>query len=174
MWPHQHRFLLIYVQNVIWRINKIFKKLHVGLKIKYDLLKICPTKHSQVGTSSIRSFLQLPIWFHLGCNLCKHAGGHSVTIEACTSFTGVCVVWRSWSSMEPFAQWGIYMKSVITYIRRRIQEANISHDFWIEVTKMSYGVTMDHPLICWSSSNLANESIMSNKEEFICYFNTFK
>ena len=45
-------------------------------------------------------FSSVAVWHPLGCNLCKHAGGHSVTTEACTSthFTcrGLCgnEVWK--------------------------------------------------------------------------------
>ena len=34
----------------------------------------------KLGTSSIWGFLLLSVWY----SLCKHAGGHSVTAEACT------------------------------------------------------------------------------------------
>ena len=56
-------------------------------------------------TSFIRGFLQLPLWCPLGSNLCKHAGGHSVTTESCTSLAYVCVVCMSGSSLELSALW---------------------------------------------------------------------
>ena len=59
-----------------------------------------------------------------GSNLSKHAGGHSMTIEACTSFADghsvsteactslarVCVVWRSGSSLELSSLWNAHMR----------------------------------------------------------------
>ena len=39
----------------------------------------------KLWTSSIWCFLYLPVWWPLGGYLCKHAGDHSVTTEACSS-----------------------------------------------------------------------------------------
>ena len=43
-----------------------------------------------LGTYSIWGFLQLPVWCPLGSYLCKHAGDHSVTTEACSSSQLTC------------------------------------------------------------------------------------
>ena len=55
------------------------------------------------GTSFIRGFPWLPVWCTLGSNVCKHAGGHSVTTEACTSShltcLGLCGM-EVWNSLE--------------------------------------------------------------------------
>ena len=40
------------------------------------------------------------LWYFVGGNSCKHAGGHSVTTEAYISLARVCVLWRSGSSLE--------------------------------------------------------------------------
>ena len=45
-------------------------------------------------------FRQLPLWCPFRNNLCKHAGGHSVISEVCTSLAWICVLWRSGSSLE--------------------------------------------------------------------------
>ena len=50
----------------------------------------------KLWVSSIWGFLQLPLWRSPGNCLCKHAGDHSVTTEACshlTSVVWVCVLW---------------------------------------------------------------------------------
>ena len=39
----------------------------------------------KLGTSSIWGFLYMPVWWPLGRYLCKHAGDHSVTTDACNS-----------------------------------------------------------------------------------------
>ena len=39
----------------------------------------------KLGTSSVWGFLYSPVWWPLECYLCKHAGDHSVTTEACSS-----------------------------------------------------------------------------------------
>ena len=64
----------------------------------------------KLETWFIRGFLQLPLWCPHGSNLCKHAGGHSVTTKACTLLAWVCLVWRSGSSLELSAQ-RVYKKS---------------------------------------------------------------
>ena len=85
---YQHRFFIC-VKNIIWMTkNPNFQKIYLGLKSFF-----------------IPCFLQLPLWYPLGSNLCKHGDGYSVTIEACTSLAGVCVVWRSGSSLELAALW---------------------------------------------------------------------
>ena len=38
----------------------------------------------KLGTSSIWGFIYLPVWCPLGSYLCKYAGDHSVTNEACS------------------------------------------------------------------------------------------
>ena len=63
----------------------------VGLKFEW----VCRIKN-KLETS----FILLHLWYPLESNLCKHAGGHSVTIEAWTSLARVCVVWNSGSSLE--------------------------------------------------------------------------
>ena len=71
--------------------NKIFKRFHVGLKLEWGLW------------DKYWFYLRFPLvglWCPLGSNLCKRAGGHSMTTEACTSLAQVCVVWRSGSSLE--------------------------------------------------------------------------
>ena len=84
-------------------ISVYFGITYVGLNTKYFLsLPWAPVPTLiKLETSFIRGFLQLPLWCNLGSNLCKHAGGHSVTTEAHTSRAQVCVVWRSGSSLEP-------------------------------------------------------------------------
>ena len=66
----------------------------------------------KLWTSSIRGFLYLPLWWPLGSYLCKHAGDHSVTIEACSSphltCLGLCGM-VAWKLMEPFALWHCVM-----------------------------------------------------------------
>ena len=56
------------------------------------------------GKSFIRVFVLLPLWCPLGCILCKHAGGHSVTTSV-TSLARVYVVRRSGSLLELSALW---------------------------------------------------------------------
>ena len=69
-------FFFINIKNIIWRTQTKSSKIPC----------MCTTWMGFVGqlmnkleTSFIRCFLQLPLWCPLGSNLCKHAGGHSVT-----------------------------------------------------------------------------------------------
>ena len=62
----------------------------------------------KLETPFIWGFLELPLWCPLGSSLCKHASGHSVATEACTSLARLCVVWTSGSSMELSALCGIH------------------------------------------------------------------
>ena len=72
-------FLYIYVTNIIWRTQT---KIHVGFKTSMGFVGQI---FINLETSFIRAFLHLPLWCPLWGSLCKHAGGHSVTTEACTS-----------------------------------------------------------------------------------------
>ena len=77
--------------------------------------------------------IKLPFWYHFGNNLCEHAGGHWVTTEAFTSFSTVCVVWRSGSSLAlciyPHCIPYMYLWSVIILweVRKCMRAAMIWH-----------------------------------------------
>ena len=75
---------------------KIFKKISCWFKIWMGFVRPILIK---LWTSSIWGFLQLPLWRSPGNCLCKLAGDHSVTTEACshlTSLVWVCVLWLPW------------------------------------------------------------------------------
>ena len=69
------------VEKIIWRTNKIFKKIHVGLKLEWGLLDKYWLSWKRL---LFEFFFQLPLWCPFGSNLWKHACGHSVTTEACS------------------------------------------------------------------------------------------
>ena len=93
----QQRFFNSF-QKYHWKdTNKILKKNTCMCKIWMGFLGQI---FIELETSLVRGFLQLPLWWPLGNDLWKHAGGHSVTNEACTSLAWVCVIRRSGSSLE--------------------------------------------------------------------------
>ena len=90
--------------------SKIFENFHVGLKLEWGLRDKYPYSWKHL---LFEVFFSCPL-ISSGSNLSKHAGGHSVTTEACTSLADghsvateactslACVreVWRSGSSLE--------------------------------------------------------------------------
>ena len=81
--------------------------LGVTLKNQVDLNMngVGGTNIDKVGNFFHSRFSAVSLWCPLGSNLSKHADGHSVTTEACTSLTQVCVVWRSGSALKLSALW---------------------------------------------------------------------
>ena len=104
--PSTNTDFFVQVKNVIWRTQT---KSSNNSTLYKTLLGFVGQILIQMEIFFIWGFLQLPFRFPLGSNLCKYAGGHSVTTEACTSLAAVCVVWRPGSSVELSAIcWRIY------------------------------------------------------------------
>ena len=76
--------------NLWQKYHKIFKKNNA-----YNLNWVYRTNTDLVGNFFHSGFHSVALWYPLGSNLCKHAGGHSVATEACTSHT-LCgmAVWK--------------------------------------------------------------------------------
>ena len=101
--PSTNTDYLYWCKKYYLKKKKIFKKSY-GFKTWMGLVR---QMLINLETSFIWFFFffQLPLWCPLGSNFCKHAGGHPVTTEACTSLATVCVVCKSASSLELSALW---------------------------------------------------------------------
>ena len=86
----QHRFLLFMSKNHWKDTSNFFVKNPCRFKTWIGFIGQILIK---LEMSLIRGFLQLPLSYPLGSNLCKHAGGHSVTTESCTS---LAIVYRGY------------------------------------------------------------------------------
>ena len=86
----------IFVKSIIWITHTKSLKNSCWFEIWMGFVGPILIK---LWTSSIWGFLELPLWRSPGNCLCKHAGDHSVTTEACshlTSLVWVCVLWLPW------------------------------------------------------------------------------
>ena len=102
---HQHRFFYFCKKNTFIMTQAKFSK------------TLCRTNIDKVGNVPHSTFSSVALWCPLDSNLNKHAEGHSITNEACTSLAGdhsvtteVCttlvrvwVIWRFGSSLELYA-----------------------------------------------------------------------
>ena len=118
----------------------------------------------KLGTSSIWGFLLLPVW----CNLCKHAGGHSVTTEACTPSHPTCLclcgieVWKLiWAICAMVINWEL--QNTMISFKGKIHEVSLHFTITINLMITQYPSTTLHgfPWVAFKSHFVSNDSLQT-------------